>query len=127
MTKPSTRQSRFWPGPLRPTVQRRAIDSTRCVGIVRDPAGQDVRCAEWTINGDFLCYGCKDPEGYAARLRLAQQEARQRCLEAYPVCKHCGARLTAAQVKDGQTSHRYVDKGKCKLTTDERAVQGWEA
>jgi hypothetical protein len=123
MPKSLVVQSQFWPGPLRPTPQKKAIESTRCVGVVRNAVGEEVRCVEWTINGDFLCYSCKDPQGYAARLRKAQEEAAQRCLEAYPVCKHCGLKLTPAQVQAGQTSHRYVRKGECDLTADERAAQ----
>jgi hypothetical protein len=126
MPKSSVVQHQVWAGPLRPTAQRKAIESTRCVGVVRNAIGEDVRCAEWTINGDFLCYSCKDPGGYAARLRKAQEEARQRCLEAYPVCKYCGLRLTDEQVKSGQTSHQYVSKYQCHLTADERAAQGRE-
>jgi hypothetical protein len=60
-------------------------------------------------------------------VQKAHQEAIQRCLEAYPVCKHCGRRLTAEQVKHGETSHRYVGKIECDLTADERAVQRREA
>lgn len=115
MTKRPTRQYVFWPGPLLPT-KNRVEGQAHCQN-----------CQAPIPRGSDFCYTCKDPEGYATRLRKAQEEARQRCLEAYPVCKHCGLRLTAEQVKAGQTSHRYGRKTDCTLTTEERAVQGREA
>jgi hypothetical protein len=108
-------QHELWPGPLRKTAPRQAIMSTKCVGVVRNPRGLEIRCRNKTINGDFLCYACKDPGGYAARLRQAQQEARQRCLEAYPVCQICGERLSQKQVTAGQTRHARGDKWDCLI------------
>lgn len=105
----SIAQHELWPGPLRPTPQKPLIDSTRCLGmrvIGRGTDGQDqtTRCGNPTINGDFLCYACKDPEGYRTRLSVAMAASRQRTLEAHPVCKHCGRRLSAARVSAGQNT-----------------------
>lgn len=101
----------LWQGPLRSTTQHRAIYSTRCVGLL--PGG--TVCHQPTINGEFLCYRCKDPDGYTDRLRHAQQQARQRCLEAYPVCKHCGRALSPAQVSHGHTAHERRN-GECLMS-----------
>jgi hypothetical protein len=56
MTKRPVVQYQLWAGPMQPTSPRKAANSTRCVGVVRNAVAEDVRCAEWTINGDFLCY-----------------------------------------------------------------------
>jgi hypothetical protein len=126
MRKPPPLQHELWPGPLRPTPQRGAIYSTRCVGPVGDltDPGAWMPCGNATINGDFLCYACKDRDGYAARLRKAQHEARQRCLEAYPVCRHCGLPLTPEQVKAGISSHTEVGTSRCDLTAEELLANG---
>jgi hypothetical protein len=115
-------QHEFWPGPLRPTPTRGAVYGNRCLGRgpVRDDMGS-YGCGQPTVNGESFCYRCKDPDGYADRLRAAQQEARQRCLEAYPVCKHCGDRLTHAQVEAGQTAHPRGSDG-CQLPTPHDAM-----
>lgn len=93
-------------GPLRPTSSHYAVYSTVCVGMVRGVRGHLMRCGRSTINGEAFCYQCKDSGGYTERLRQAQREARQRCLEAYPVCKRCGGVLTKAQVATGKTKHK---------------------
>ena len=123
MTKHPIVQYQLWAGPLRPTQKKYGVNSTRCLGVIRGPGGEEHYCGEWTVNGDWMCYRCKDPNGYAERLQKAHQEARQRCLEAYPVCKHCGLRLTPAQVKAGVSSHQHVFEGDCQLSADERAAQ----
>lgn len=104
-----------WAGPLKKTPTHKAIHSTRCLGNVATVPGTFQACGKPTINGEFWCYDCKDPGGYAARLHLAQQEARQRCLEAYPVCQRCGERLTQAQVERGQTIHGGSPRHGCIL------------
>lgn len=101
------RQIELWPGPLRPTRPYHAIYSVICVGVLRNLKGEVIGpCKGTTINGESFCYACKDPNGYTKRLRQAQIEARQRCLEAYQVCKHCGRGLTPEAVKAGETAHR---------------------
>jgi hypothetical protein len=104
-------QHQLYPGPLRPTRDTHAVYSTRCAGWIHDVIHGDHYCGDFTINGEAFCYRCKDPDGYTERLRKAQQEARQRCLRAYPVCRRCGKVLTQAQVDAGQTKHNGSSSG----------------
>src|SRR5262245_43053150 len=71
----------------------------RCYTCARDLSLEDKARNAW------YCERCADPEGYSQRLKKSQREARQRCLEAYPVCAACGRALPPEAIAAGRTRH----------------------
>jgi hypothetical protein len=75
---PKDPKPRRWPGRISRRTSSRVPKASRC-GACGQPLTPDRRQA-----GDWWCWSCKDPEGFALRLQQAQHEAAQRCAERYP-------------------------------------------
>ena len=62
----------------------------------------------------WLCEAHTGLAVYVERLRASSAAARQRLLEAYPVCAGCGRKLTHEAVKAGRTRHERGEADACR-------------
>lgn len=62
----------------------KAIQGSFCIQVVGHNADVPVLCLNPTVNGEWWCAACKDPEGYTTRLASQMEQAKQQLQQAYP-------------------------------------------